>query len=124
MLPTNVRERRVLRRGLAPLRHGERREVRHVPRRPRQPVAAARDESSPGRTLDDLREAVTTLEDAVRTARRLLGSAHPLIVNFERSLREARARETTIDELKREVEKLREQVEQLRQDDEDETRQA
>ena len=52
MLPTNVRERRVLRRGLAPLRHGQRREVRHVPRRPRQPVAAARDEPSPGREVD------------------------------------------------------------------------
>ena len=52
MLPTNVRERRVLRRRLAPLRHGERREVRHVPRRPRQPVAAARDESPPGREVD------------------------------------------------------------------------
>ena len=52
MLPANVRERRVLRRRLAPLRHGERREVRHVPRRPRQPVAAARDESPPGREVD------------------------------------------------------------------------
>ena len=28
-------------------------------------------------TLDDLREAVTTLEDAGRTARRVLGGAHP-----------------------------------------------
>ena len=45
----------------------------------------------PDATLNDLLEAVTTLEDALRTARRLLGSAHPLIVNFERSLRESRA---------------------------------
>ena len=44
-----------------------------------------------GATLDDLREAVTTLEDTERIVRRVLGSAHPLIVNFERSLRESRA---------------------------------
>ena len=44
----------------------------------------------PGATLDDLREAVTTLEEAERTARRVLGSAHPAVLEFERSLREAR----------------------------------
>ena len=99
MLPTNVRERRVLRRGLAPLRHGERREVRHVPRRPRQPVAAARDEPPPGRevyrdsgaTLDHLREAVTTLEETERAARRVMGGAHPLTSAIESELRDARA---------------------------------
>ena len=32
----------------------------------------------PSATLDDLREAVTTLEDAERTARRVLGGAHPI----------------------------------------------
>ena len=32
-------------------------------------------------TLDDLREAVATLEDAERIARRVLGGAHPLTVN-------------------------------------------
>ena len=47
--------------------------------------------NDPGATLDDLRKAVTTLEDVARIARRVLGGAHPLIVNFERSLREARA---------------------------------
>ena len=31
----------------------------------------------PGATLDDLREAVTTLEDVERTARRVFGGAHP-----------------------------------------------
>ena len=31
-----------------------------------------------GATLDDLREAVTTLEEAEPIARRVLGSAHPL----------------------------------------------
>ena len=37
-------------------------------------------------TLDDLREAVATLEDAGRTARRVLGGAHPLTTGIERSL--------------------------------------
>ena len=44
-----------------------------------------------GATLDDLREAVTTLEDAQRTARRVLGSAHPTAVQIERHLKNARA---------------------------------
>ncbi len=34
--------------------------------------------NDPGATLDDLREAATTLEDTERIARRVLGSAHPL----------------------------------------------
>ena len=42
-------------------------------------------------TLDDLREAVTTLEDVGRIARRVFGGAHPLTVDIERSLRNARA---------------------------------
>ena len=42
-------------------------------------------------TLDDLREAVTTLEDAERIARRVLGSAHPTTANIERNLQNARA---------------------------------
>jgi hypothetical protein len=49
-------------------------------------------------TLDDLREAVTTLEDAGRIARRVLGGAHPITMGIERHLRNAqsalRARET------------------------------
>ena len=44
-----------------------------------------------GATLDDLREAVATLEDAERIARRVLGSAHPLAVAIERHLGRARA---------------------------------
>ena len=43
-------------------------------------------------TLDDLREAVATLEDTERTARRVLGGAHPLTKNVEGSLRFARAK--------------------------------
>ena len=41
-------------------------------------------------TLDDLREAVTTLEETSRTARRVLGGAHPITGVIERSLEEAR----------------------------------
>ncbi len=51
-----------------------------------------------GATLDDVREAVTTLEDSTRTARRVLGGAHPTTTAIEDSLRNAqaalRARET------------------------------
>jgi hypothetical protein len=42
-------------------------------------------------TLDDLREGVTTLEDAARTARRVLGGAYPITVGIETCLRGARA---------------------------------
>ena len=41
-------------------------------------------------TLDDLREAVTTLEDSERTARRILGSSHPTAAQFEHHLRNSR----------------------------------
>ena len=44
-----------------------------------------------GATLDDLSEAVATLEDAGRIARRVLGGAHPLTEGFGRNLSEARA---------------------------------
>ena len=42
-------------------------------------------------TLDDLREAVETLEETTRIARRTLGGAHPLTVDIEGALRYARA---------------------------------
>ena len=45
----------------------------------------------PSATLDDLREAVTTIEEIERIARRVLGGAHPLTSAFERHLRQARA---------------------------------
>ena len=45
----------------------------------------------PGATLDDLREAVTTLEEVERIARRVLGGAHPLTVDIELEVRDARA---------------------------------
>ena len=44
-----------------------------------------------GATINDLREAVTTIEDTERIARRVLGGAHPLTVNIERNLQKARA---------------------------------
>ena len=44
-----------------------------------------------GATLVDLREAVTTLEDSERIARRVLGGAHPTTEGLQISLRKARA---------------------------------
>ena len=44
-----------------------------------------------GASLDDLREAVTTLEDAARIARRVLGGAHPTTTAIEGSMQAARA---------------------------------
>ena len=46
----------------------------------------------PTATLDDLREAVTTLEDVERIARRVFGGAHPLTTGIDVPLRKARAR--------------------------------
>ena len=42
-------------------------------------------------TLDDLREAVNTLEDTDRIARRVLGAAHPTTAAIEDELQDARA---------------------------------
>ena len=47
--------------------------------------------SDPSATLDNLREAVTTLEETEPTARRVLGGAHPLTGSIEDCLPEARA---------------------------------
>ena len=47
--------------------------------------------ADPDATLDDVREAVTTLEEIVRTARRVLGGAHPLTSSIENTLRQSRA---------------------------------
>ncbi|CAH0373528.1 unnamed protein product [Pelagomonas calceolata] len=47
--------------------------------------------TDPGATLDDLREAVTTLEDIEPIARRVLGGAHPRTMAIERTLQKARA---------------------------------
>ena len=45
----------------------------------------------PAATFDDLREAVMTLEDAERILRRVFGGAHPLTVDIENELQDARA---------------------------------
>ena len=49
-------------------------------------------------TLDDLREAVETLEELAPYVRRVLGGAHPVTIHIERSLEDSRvvlaARET------------------------------
>ena len=42
-------------------------------------------------TPDDLREAVTTLEETERVARRVLGGAHPLTGSVGHGLLDARA---------------------------------
>ena len=47
-----------------------------------------------GATLNDLREAVATLEEKERIARRVLGGAHPTTREIGRSLQNARTRET------------------------------
>ena len=41
--------------------------------------------------IDDVREAVTTLEEIERTARRVLGGAHPLTKALETALQNTRA---------------------------------
>jgi len=49
-------------------------------------------------TLEDLHEAVTTLAETERTARRVFGNSHPTVVRIARALGETRgklaARET------------------------------
>ena len=44
-----------------------------------------------GATLDDLHEAVTTLEDNERVARRVFGGSNPITRGIEHELRAARA---------------------------------
>jgi hypothetical protein len=51
-------------------------------------VALYKDASA---TLDDLCEAVETLEEMERTTRRVLGGAHPTTTGIESTLRKARA---------------------------------
>ena len=51
-------------------------------------VALYRD---PDASLDDIREAVETIEDTERTARRVLGSAHPIAEGVKNALQNARA---------------------------------
>ena len=64
--------------------------------------------SDPSATLDDLRESLEMLKDLERTARRVLGTAHPDVVNIERALRHSRAALAA-----RDVEPLRAAVEAM-----------
>ena len=45
----------------------------------------------PGATLDDLREALTILEDSEGGARRVYGGQHPIIAGFEYHIEKSRA---------------------------------
>ena len=45
----------------------------------------------PSATLDDLREAVTTLEETARIARRVLGGSQPTTKELGRALQKSRA---------------------------------
>jgi len=44
-----------------------------------------------GATLDDVRKAVTTLEEIARTSQRVLGNLHPATAGIEHELRNSRA---------------------------------
>ena len=77
--------------------------------------ALCRDDSA---TLGDLREAVTTLEEVERTARRVLGGAHPLTVEIEGGLRASRAILSLITG-EGDVESIREAVEAMTPGDSD-----
>jgi hypothetical protein len=64
----------------------------------------------PAATLDDVRESVTTLEELARTARRVLGSAHPTTEGIEDELQDAReelcAREGDVESVRNAVEAM------------------
>ena len=57
----------------------------------RRPSLSRSRRKDPAATLDDLREAVTTLEDIEQIARRVLGGAHPTTEGIDDDLRNARA---------------------------------
>ena len=47
--------------------------------------------ADPDATLDDIREAVTMLEDTARITRRVFGAAHPMTAGVETDVQDARA---------------------------------
>ena len=65
--------------------------------------------ADPDSPLSDVREAVETLEEMERTARRVLGSAHPMLELIEYHLRQARTALRTREG----VESIREGVEAM-----------
>ena len=56
------------------------------------PRAAVTLYCDPAATLDDLRKAVTMLEESAPIARRIFGGAHPIAVDIGNSLRDAQER--------------------------------
>ena len=54
-------------------------------------IYAAALNNDPSATLDDVREAVTMLEELEPYARRVLGGAHPIARSVEQNLRHSRA---------------------------------
>ena len=60
-------------------------------------------------TVDDLREALTTLEETERTTRRVLGGAHPLTTSIEREIQNSQAALAAREA----VESIRESVEAM-----------
>ena len=66
----------------------------HADKKYKEAVAEAVEKCAENQTfssLDDLREAVTTLEETARIARRVMGGAHPLTAAIGDKLRYARA---------------------------------
>ena len=59
--------------------------------RRRRRFGAERRYKDSGATLDDLREAVATLEDAERIVRRVFGGSHPFLAQIEGHLQASRA---------------------------------
>ena len=66
------------------------RSIRRITLAMRSSYASALFEN-PGATTDDLREAVTTLEETESTAHRVLGRTHPVAESIEFILQESRA---------------------------------
>ena len=62
---------------------------KHITLRMRKVYAKALCDN-PGATLDDLREAVTTLEELERTSRRVFGGSHPLTNGIKDDLQKSR----------------------------------
>ena len=62
-------------------------------------------------TLDDLREAVATLEETAPTARRVLGGAHPITGGIEECLRGARAVRARVEAASGDMSDIRKLVE-------------
>ena len=68
----------------------------------------------PDATLDELREAVTTIEELARIARRVFGGPHPITVEIESSLRASRVVLSARDSGRKiDVESIREAVEAM-----------